>query len=312
VTEIPQLISDLQRPGVLAYSLTEGQPLSRPKADAAVESGRWVEAVVEQVLILSCIAVDDAFPEMRTCGEGKVGYRVWPFLESLPIQHYQSLLQYVASSIAEDTGRAMRMLVRMTRNEDVVIPESEIWRELSGLRFEMDREGRFPDSVEKLVDFWKALAGSGARVPFFLNFFHRELVLLGSRMASRQLDRFVVGVATVLSRLVNLRVGQTLSLDKAREWAVGGGLLTMGVVRQVGSLVEQLRENDLSVSVSTTSASPAQSSSRSSWIVGVLLLVSLATLQGALSATGSGFGTLLAAASLLSGLALVFTVARGR
>ncbi len=312
VTEIPQLIPDLQRSNILAYSLTEGQPVRQPGADGESDSTRWVEAVVEQILILSCIAVDDSFDEMRACGEGKFGYRVWPFMESLPIQHYQPLIQYVASSIAEDSGRAMRMLVRMTRNEEVVIPESEIWRELSGLRFEMDREGRFPDSVEKLVDFWKALAGSRVRVPFFLDFFQRELVLLGPKMASRKVDQFVVGVATVLSRLVKLRVSQTMSIEKAREWAVGSGLLMMGVVRQVSSFVEQLRENDLSVSVSTTTSSPNQSQSRRSWFGGVLLLASLATLQGAFSAEGSGLGTLLAAASLLCGVALVFSVARGR
>jgi hypothetical protein len=312
ITQIPELIPELQGPCHLAYSCMGGQSPHQSGDGAEDKTGRWVESTVEQILILSCITADLAFDELRITVDGRVGYRVWPFLESVPIQHYQSLLQYVASSIAEDTGRAMRMLVRMTRNEEVVIPESEVWRELSGLRFEMDREGRFPDSVEKLVDFWKALSVSRARVPFFFHLFQRQLVLLGPKMLSREVDRFVVGVATVLSRLVRLRVAETMSMEKAREWAVGSGLLMMGVVRQVGSLVEQLRENDLSVSVSTSSQPAARTGARSTWVGGILILLLMVTLQGSLTVPNASLGVLLASISLLCGVALVVSVARGQ
>ncbi len=53
----------------------------------------------------------------------------------------------------------------------------------------------------------------------------------------------------VVGRLIRTQTGALLSKESAEEWAFGSGLLLFGTVREMNRLVEEMRENDITVGV---------------------------------------------------------------
>ncbi len=310
VTRIPPLIPELQDAHTLAYELTSSAA-APPKLHDEPRFPLSVEALVEQMLILSFVPADATLSELVPAGEGRVGYRIWPFMEPVPVQHHHSLMQYVASSAAEDPGRAVRMLVKMMRNQGRSVNEAEIWRQLSGLRFEMTAGYQPPASVAQLLELWRASTASGSSPPLFLHLFHRQLALIaGSRTTPA--DWLPGSVWPVMLRLVRHHLSQSATAARSREWAVGGGMLALGMFRQLGVLLEQIRDNDLSVTVTTSSAGAESNEGITPFLKGVApVVVFLVSLQFAIALAGTGVGAVSAVVSLLSGAMFVWVAARG-
>ncbi len=306
---IPDLIPEFQTDELLAYEDLER--ICGLCADASRQTPLFVEAILEQILMLAFVALDAPWPEMRLLDEERVTFRVWPFMKAVPVQHYQSVLQYVASSIAEDGGRAMRMLLRIVRHEDGAVLESDLWRQLSGLRFEVASDHRISQSGEKLLEFWKALAAERIRRPDFLDLLHRELILVFRSSYDPGMDWIAPSASAVYSRLVTFRFSDAMSSDRAREWSVGSGLIALGVFRQVGAFLEQLRDNDFSVTVKTDSGSGTGSRRRPSVRIASFALLFLAALQGALFMSGSLIGHLAIVACLVFGTFFFVSASHG-
>lgn len=312
VTHIPSLIPELQDADVLAYEQTCPATLGATPFDES-KFRLSVEALVEQMLILSFVPADSALREIAPAGEGRMSYRVWPFMVPVPVQHYHSLMQYLASSLAEDTGRTVRMLIRMGRNPGGSVNEAEFWKELSGLRFEMAADSQPPPSVARLLEFWRASTASGSSPALFVHLFHRQLALAaGFRTTSG--DWLPAAVWPVLLRLVRHRLSESASMARTREWAVGGGMIALGMFRQIGTLLEQIRDNDLSVTVTTTASSTDSNSNGGikPFLKGLVpALLFLVSLQLAITLAGTGAGALSGIVSLFSGALLVWVAARG-
>ncbi|MFZ0427937.1 MAG: hypothetical protein WAO20_07455 [Acidobacteriota bacterium] len=306
---IPTLVPDVQSGRLLAYEDLER--VCGPSSEPAKQSQLFLEAVLEQILILAFVAVDVPWPELRLLDGNRVGFRVWPFMEALPVQHYHPVLQYVASSVAEDGGRAMRMLLRIVRHEDGAVLESDLWRQLSALRFEVAADHRISASGEKLLEFWKALAAEGVRRPLFLDLLHRELILTFQSAYDPKMDWIATSASAVLGRLVTTRFADVMNPERAREWVVGSSLAALGTARQFGVLLEQLRDNEFSVTVKTDAVPSGRRPVRSAVGAAVAGLLFFLALQGALLLPQSLLGHVSIAACLVFG-AVFFVVASHR
>jgi hypothetical protein len=309
LTLIPNLIPDFRSEELLAYEDLE--LICGVSQDVARRGPLFLEAVLEQILILAFVAVDEPWKEARLLDDNRVGYRIWPFLEAIPVQHYQPVLQYVASSMAEDGGRAMRMLLKIIRYEDGEVLESDLWRQLSGLRFEVAADHRVSRSCEKMIEFWKALTAEHVRRPRFLDFLHRKLVLTLRSAYDPDMDWAVPSASAVFSRLVNARFAEVTNLDRAREWAVGSGLVALSTARQAGAFLEQLRENDFSITVKTDSGQAGRLRRRPSLRVAISALLFIAGLQGALLLSGTLLGHLSILVCLLFGAVFFVAASHG-
>jgi hypothetical protein len=53
----------------------------------------------------------------------------------------------------------------------------------------------------------------------------------------------------VVGRLIRTQFGMLLNWDSAEEWTFGSGLLLLGTLREMNRLVEEMREDDLTVGV---------------------------------------------------------------
>jgi len=307
--QVPLPVESLSTPTVLVYEQLRN-------AEAIDDSGRRteivVESILEQFIVLSFISACPRAAELRLVDGKRMTFRVWPFLLPIPVQHYYPLLQYLASSVADDSARAVRMLVKLVRAEGGQTTEGDVWKKISGLKFEMGLDEMLPGSILRITETWRALAGTGARLPLHLNLVHRQLVLSGRSWVSSGVDWLPVATATVLTRLVQFRTAGVLGLEGGREWGMGGGLMLLGAFRQVGTLLEQLRENDLSITVTTSTGADRTSGNGSSWLRAVIPGLLFATsIQLALVWSGSHAGLWLAALATLSGVAFLWTTIRG-
>ncbi|GAB4119819.1 MAG: hypothetical protein Kow001_19150 [Acidobacteriota bacterium] len=305
VLVVPEPVPNLQGERWFGYAVPELPLVASPPPEMYQ---RLAEALMEQVLILSFIPLDFSVERLTVSSEGRVAYQTWPFMASVPVQQYHALLQYVASCVADDPGRALRMLLRMTRNEGGSATETELWRSLSGLKFEVGTQASLPESAERMVDYWRALAETGARAPLFLHLFHQQVNRLAQSMPPG-VDFLAVAAGVVLARLVRLRVSDSLTAARAREWMMGSSLLGAGLMRQFGVLLEQVRDNDLAITVTTETATPRVTGASATRLTGLLALF-VASL-GALAWPGlEAWAPYLAATAVLSGLGLMLALVR--
>ena len=302
---IPALVPGAFPDDVLAYEDLE--QVCGPSAERAGETGLFVEAVLEQILSLAFVTLDAPWADLVLLDERRVGFRVWPFMEAIPIQHYQSVLQYVASCVAEDSGRAMRMLLRIARHQNGTPSESDLWRQLSALRFEATADQRIPESASKMLEFWKALAAERVSRPLFLDLLHRELMSTFRSAYEPENDRIAPAASAVFNRLVTGRLADVTTSERAREWAIGSSLVALGTVRQAGVLLEQLRDNDFSITIKTETSRESAGPNRRAVGAGISVVLFIAALQGALIFPGSLLGHLSIAACLVFGAAFVFS-----
>lgn len=307
VTFPPRLVPNLQEARVLAY---EAPPLPAGPASVIGEDRqlRAVECVLEQCLILSYIPLDQSLDDLIPADEHRLGFRVWPFMAPVPVQQFQPLLQYTASCIADDGGRALRMLQRMTRNEGGGVPEIELWRSLSGLKFEVGTQEVLPETAERMMEYWRAMSEAGARAPLFLNLFHRTINRV-AHAVSPGIDPFSVAGWTLLSRLVQRRIADSFTGERAREWMMGTTLLNVGLMRQVGVMLEQIRDNDLAVTVTTETVPTRPGGPRPARGMG-LLGVFAAALAGTLWPGAEAWAPYLSAIAAVAALLLMTTLVR--
>jgi hypothetical protein len=305
VLVVPEPVSNLQGERWFGYAVPEFAPVVSPPPEL---HQRTAEALLEQVLILSFIPLDFSVERLTVSAEGRMGYQTWPFMAPVPVQQYHALLQYVASCVADDPGRALRMLLRMTRNEGGSATETELWRSLSGLKFDVGTQTTLPESAERMVDYWRALAETEARAPLFLHLFHRQVNLLAQAMPPG-IDCLAVATGVVLARLVRLRLSDSLTAARAREWMMGSSLLGAGLMRQFGVLLEQVRDNDLAITVTTETAAPRATGPSPTRLAGLLVLFGASL--GALAWPGmEDWAPYLAATAALAGLGLMLALVR--
>ena len=162
VSRFPRVIADLQSPTCLAYEAMEGAALDKEllsDSDAANRSLRILaEGILEQSLLLSLVDTELLLDNFLVLPEGRLGFSTLPAWVSVPVEWHQELLQYVASSAAGNTPRALQMLCRMSSSPDAYVGERQLLDQLSSLQPELKINTVTPESVTVLENHWRALA----------------------------------------------------------------------------------------------------------------------------------------------------------
>ena len=171
--------------------------------------------------------------------------------------------------------------------------------------------------MSSLEAYWAALTSTQAAAPSFLQLFHQQVTTLGLYNAELAASTDLISdlIWPVMGRLMRFRLTEMLSVEKVREWAVGSTLLFFAANRQMGLTLEQIRENDLSVSVAlqTPSRQTGMKNSLSRALAGFLGLgVFLLSLWMAFRFSGSEWETTATLVAGALGLTLFFLLNRMR
>ena len=110
-----------------------------------------------------------------------------------------------------------------------------------------------------------------------------------------------------------VRVGDILSTDKGQEWLASSGMLLLTAVRQMGVLLEQVRDNDLALELESDPGDQREqkSNARVAAVIrsGLGLVLFLFSLEVAQRTTGA-LQIAAGAAAALSAAAVAILVAR--
>jgi hypothetical protein len=177
---------------------------------------------------------------------------------------------------------------------------------------------QFPLSAAIFEGNWRALTRTGAGKPLFLDIMHRNVIAVGYWNAEAaappapSADFIAEAQWPVFDRMFRSRLGEITNRETGSDWFVGSGLLVFESMRQISRLAEGLRENDISMGVDLRDdddSSKAHDRIRSGILIGMLLVVLLASLRFAVIAQG-GWSTALSAVAIASALALFWFVSR--
>jgi len=147
---------------------------------------------------------------------------------------------------------------------------------------------------------------------------HRNLIAVGYWNAETAAapaptkDYIVDAQWPVLGRLLRTRLGEMANRETASDWFIGSGLLFFEVIRQMTRVAEGLRENDLSLGVdlqADRNPATAHRRIRLGIFIGMLLVIFLASLRFASSASGTA-SWVLSAVAIITGFALFWFVSR--
>ena len=319
ISRFPALVPGLQSDRWLAYEAVTGRLLEddlRLRPNPARKSlQRLTESLLEQCLLLSMVDADLEIGNFLLLDDGGIGFRALPAFAPVPVEWHYEFLQYVASTVAGETPRAIRMLSRMSGGGKPYAAEQVLLRNLSGLRPELKVRVTTPESVTGLENYWRAHAASGLNLPVFLELFHRQMTLVGQQHSEigTPADLIEESLWPVLARVLKLRFSEILTVEKGREWMFGTGLLSMATVRQLGLSLEQLRDNELAVVLDQQETAPDEVSLRrrtgfvrSGVALGILVLSSFL----AFSLKNKAAEIIAIAAMLISAAALSFFISR--
>jgi hypothetical protein len=253
VTRYPRPIAELQTANCLVYpgpaqgsqELEIGPEVHQAKKRLQL----LAESLLEQSLLISLVDAETRLDNFALEGEDALGFRSLPVLAPVPVEWHYELLQYMASSIAGQSPRALHMLSRICSASDPYAGEQHLMRELSGLQPELKIGIVTPQSVAALENYWRTLAKTSMKAPLYLELFHRQWTVIGQyngEIISAE-DVLAESLWPVLARILRLRFSELFSADKGREWAANSGLMLLTAARQVGLLLEQVRDNDLAL-----------------------------------------------------------------
>ena len=245
----PALIASLQSARCLAYEAAGGRPLEddlriRPTpASATLQS--LTEALLEQSLLLSVVDAD-LLIENYLWNNGGIGFRAVPALSPVPIEWHSEFLQYVVCVIAGETRRAIQMLARMSAGRSPDAAERTMLRAFASLQPDLKMKASTPGAVSAFATYWRAYAASGMALAPFLEFFHRQMTMLGQLHTdiSASSDVTTESLWAVMGRILRFRVSQNLTLDKTKGWVVGSSLLAMASARQLAVSLTQVQDED--------------------------------------------------------------------
>jgi hypothetical protein len=146
-------------------------------------------------------------------------------------------------------------LIRLMKAQPPLDLEKRLMEEFSGVEPELKINMWFPASAGAFESNWRALARIAPSRPLFLDCLHRNLVAAGYwnadaiRAGAPALDAISEAMWPVVGQLLRTQTGVLLTREAAQDWAFGSGLLMFGTFREMNRLVEELRENDITVGV---------------------------------------------------------------
>jgi hypothetical protein len=256
----PKLIPELQRSHLIAYTHTEGtsfKTLLEREDDRPRVCVRLAELVFELSLFLAVALADPDLNHLVLRANGQFGLVFVPALTPVPLHLHFELLQYSASSLAGDQERSVRMLARLLgdSNHEPLLRDS-----VKSLPADPHSvAGDIPETVASMLKYHQAAMLSTIPVPIFLTLFHRQLALAADETgrSAPGSDSFSEALWSVLGRIARYRLRSAISVENAGAWKVGGSIASLGLARQISTLLEEVTSDELTILAEARYKAPA-------------------------------------------------------
>ncbi|HVW11463.1 MAG TPA: hypothetical protein VHC90_22915 [Bryobacteraceae bacterium] len=289
----PQPIPDLSTAGVLCWYPAQG----RSAADL-VQQREWqicpliAAAMLEQFYSLAFVDADPDLRAMIVDSEGRLHMRYLNNPLAVPAGRISDGIKYTTAVLAGNATVSAQRLIRMVQSRPPLDLESTLMDEFSAVEPELKIHRWFPPSAASFESNWRALARLEPVRPLFLDCFLRNLIAVGywnSDVAADSpapVDAIAQAQPGVVQRMLKTEVSLNLNRNSAAEWAMGSSLLTIGAMREMNRLLEEVRDHDLTFGVDTREA-PMKEVPRRRLTYGVLLVCLMAVLLTSLVLDGS-------------------------
>ena len=317
ITVFPEPVDRLCSDRVLGYTWLEGRPLGELVASGVPEaSQKWCETMLEQVCLFSVVDAGSRLDNLVLTPAGQVGLRIPPRFLAVPAVHVRRMLKYISSVFAGNVPAAAHALLRMSGSEGGDDPA--MLDALASVEPDLKVNLSFPPSGAHFENHWRALAALQKNRPLFLDCLHRNLIAAGYAAAYRNQDGDPLEQAhwPVLGRLLRTRMGDLFTRESASDWMMGSGLLMVEVMRQMGRMVEDFRDDDVALRVNLTASgghdAGRRDANRSAALLiagGALLTVLLLSLRWGFALSGS-WAAAAAVCGVLAALGLFLVVSQ--
>lgn len=227
------------------------------------------------------------------------------------------MLKYLSSIFAGNVPASAHALLRMSGTE--IGDDAAMLGALSSVEPDLKVNLAFPASAAQLENHWRALTALQPARPLFLDCLHRNLIGAGyiSAQEAASGDALEQAHWPVLGRLLRARMGELMTRESASDWLTGSGLLMVEALRQVTRMVEDFRDDDVSLRVElaaggTGEGSQRHGANRSTVMLiagGFLLAVLLLSLRWGFALSGAP-SAVAAVTGVLAALGLFLVVSR--
>jgi hypothetical protein len=289
LAEYPLLIPELSTHSILCWPAAEGRPISELIEQGNSEAPVLIaSAILEQFISLSMVDADLDLDAMIVDRNNRLHFRRLNNPVAVLPGVINKGIEYISAVLAGNAPISAQKLIRLMISQPPLDLEKLLMEEFSGIEPELKINMWFPPSAGAFESNWRALAKIAPARPLFLDCLHRNLLAAGYwnsdavRAGAPALDAISEAMWPVVGRLIRTQAGVLLNGESAGEWALGSGLLLFGTFREMNRLVEEMRENDITIGVDGGDwRRPESGESRTLYqvILGVLLVFFLMSLQ---------------------------------
>jgi hypothetical protein len=289
LVEYPVLIPELSSPSVLCWPAVEGRSLSQ-----LIEQGNSLApvlvatAILEQFFSLSMVEGDLDLDAMVVDAANRLHFRRLGNPIAVLPGVINTGMEYVSAVLSGNASVSAQKLIRLIIAQPPLDLDRLLMEEFSGIEPELKINMWYPTSAAAFESNWRALAKIDLPRPLYLDCLNRNLIATGywnsdARGAGApELDAISEAQKPVVGRLIRTQVATLANVESAREWAIGSSLFMIGTMREMNRLVEEFRENDITVGVNASEwrkSEAKQSRMLYRILLGVLLVLFLAGLQ---------------------------------
>jgi hypothetical protein len=270
LVEYPLLIPELCTPAILCWPAVEGRPVSEliQRGDSSAPV-LVAAAILEQFFSLSMVDAALDLDAMIVDRKDRLHFRRLSNPLAVLPGVINTGIKYASAVLAANGTLSAQTLIRLIIAQPPLDLEKQLIEEFSGVEPELKINMWFPASAGAFESNWRALAKTTLMRPLFLDCLHRNLIAAGYwnsdavRAGAPARDAIADAMWPVVTRLIRTQAGALLNRESAEEWALGSGLLLFGTLREMNRLVEEMRENDITVGVDASDwRRPASSGSR--------------------------------------------------
>jgi hypothetical protein len=251
-----------------------------------------VSAILEQFYSLAFVDADPDLRAMIIDVNGRLHMRYLNNPVAVPAGRINDGIKYTTAVLAGNATLSAQRLIRMVRSHPPLDLESTLMDEFSAVEPELKVHRWFPPSAAAFESNWRALARLEPVRPLFLDCFLRNLIAVGYWNsdavgdASVPVDAIALAQPGVVRSMLNTEMRLLANRDSASEWAMGSGLLAFGAMREMNRILEEVRDNDLTVGVDTREP-PAKEIPRRRMSYAIILVCLMAVLLTSLLLGGS-------------------------
>jgi hypothetical protein len=256
LVEYPFVIPELSTSTILCWPVIEGRPVSEliQKGDSNAPV-LIASAILEQFFSLSMVDAELDLDAMIVDRENRLHFRRLNNPIAVLPGVIDTGIKYTSAVLAGSAPRSAQMLIRLIIAQPPLDLEKQLMEEFSGVEPELKINMWFPSSAGAFESNWRALARIASSRPLFLDCLHRNLLAAGYwnsdavRGGAPALDAISEAMWPVVGQLIRTQFGVLLNRESAEEWAFGSGLLMFRTFREMNRLVEEIRDNDITVGV---------------------------------------------------------------